>query len=168
MDHKTYSKMVLMFSWSKVCKQIYFFNAKYATFFLYKSNSALLFCLFHIRPFWFSYLIMHIGPWPNKQQYLCMSLNICVWRLSILCQLTLFFPGASTNTKRMGMEAMTIQFPFDLSLSFWPGFIWTNGVISVTDISMKWPSAVFHNYFQDSHPLVPCFVFHESFFALRL
>lgn len=32
------------------------------------------------HPFWFSYLIPHIGPWPNKQQYLCMSLTICVWR----------------------------------------------------------------------------------------
>lgn len=37
-------------------------------------------------------------------------------------------------------------------------------MISVTDISMKWSRAVFHNYFQDGFSLLSCFVFHESFF----
>lgn len=35
----------------------------------------------------------------------------------------------------------------------------------MTDISMKRPTALFHFYFQDNVPLVPCFVFNESFFC---
>lgn len=70
-----------------------------------------------VSMFFVPYLIQHIGSQPNKQQYLCMGLNICVWWLSILCQLSLF-SAASTNTQRVESE-VAIQFrlisvyPFD-------------------------------------------------------
>lgn len=99
-------------------------------FLLYKRNSALLFarCVtdnisFPITLFRFSYLIPHIGPWPNKQQYLCMSLNICVWGLSILCQLTLFFFPVPAQTPKewerrqwqFGLRLIWV-YPFDQAL----------------------------------------------------
>lgn len=88
----------------KLCKQI-LFNVFFCP------REILLFCslaawliifYFPITLFRFSYLIPHIGPWPNKQQYLCMSLNICVWGLSILCQLTLFFSRCQRKHQKDG------------------------------------------------------------------
>lgn len=68
------------------------------------------------HPFWFSYLILHIGLWPNKQQYLCMSLTICVWRLSILCRLALFSQCQRKHQKsgNRGGNSVLVWFEFIL------------------------------------------------------
>lgn len=63
----------------------------------------------------FSFLVFLSGSahWTatSKQQYLCMRLNICVWGLSILCQLSLFSGASAHNTQTVETE---VAFQFRL------------------------------------------------------